>query len=205
MGFRIGFIYVALYLDRSTFGWQAVATTATMFMTLFIQRSEHRDTQANHAKLDELLRVHGDAQNRLANIALERAIQLAYVGSTLIGHCTMQLRCTALLILGLSLGGCCLSGSGCQVAASATGSDWDGLIPPPSENEAAASGARLRPKKEIMKGPVGAASAGPRLQSKDRWEQQQALDQAEEARLTRTLMICRNCEGLEPRRDDLTR
>jgi low affinity Fe/Cu permease len=28
-------------------------------MTLFIQRAEHRDTQAIHAKLDELLRTAG--------------------------------------------------------------------------------------------------------------------------------------------------
>jgi len=32
-------------------------------MTLLIQRAEHRDTQALHAKLDELLKVHGDAKN----------------------------------------------------------------------------------------------------------------------------------------------
>jgi low affinity Fe/Cu permease len=37
-------------------------------MTLFIQRSEYRDTQAIHAKLDELLRVHGEAQNSLATL-----------------------------------------------------------------------------------------------------------------------------------------
>jgi low affinity Fe/Cu permease len=37
----------------------AVATLSTWFMTLVIQRAENRDTQALHAKLDELLRVHG--------------------------------------------------------------------------------------------------------------------------------------------------
>jgi low affinity Fe/Cu permease len=37
-------------------------------MTLFIQRAEHRDTQAIQAKLDELLRVHGNARNELMNI-----------------------------------------------------------------------------------------------------------------------------------------
>jgi low affinity Fe/Cu permease len=37
-------------------------------MALFIQRSEHRDTQAIHAKLDELLRVNGDARNKLATL-----------------------------------------------------------------------------------------------------------------------------------------
>jgi low affinity Fe/Cu permease len=34
-------------------------------MTLFIQRAEHRDTQASHAKLDELLRVEGRARTEL--------------------------------------------------------------------------------------------------------------------------------------------
>jgi low affinity Fe/Cu permease len=33
-----------------------------------IQRAEHRDTQALHGKLDELLKVHGDAKNELMNI-----------------------------------------------------------------------------------------------------------------------------------------
>jgi low affinity Fe/Cu permease len=32
-------------------------------MTLLIQRAEHRDTQAIHAKLDELLRARGGARN----------------------------------------------------------------------------------------------------------------------------------------------
>jgi low affinity Fe/Cu permease len=40
-------------------------------MTLFIQRAEHRDTQAIHAKLDELLRAHGGADERLANLDRE--------------------------------------------------------------------------------------------------------------------------------------
>lgn len=53
--------YAALWslLDLSTLGWHGVATLATWAMTLFIQRAEHRDTQAIHAKLDELLRAIG--------------------------------------------------------------------------------------------------------------------------------------------------
>jgi low affinity Fe/Cu permease len=35
---------------------------------LVIQRAEHRDTQALHAKLDELLRVNGDAKNSLMTL-----------------------------------------------------------------------------------------------------------------------------------------
>jgi low affinity Fe/Cu permease len=37
-------------------------------MTLVIQRAEHRDTQAIHAKLDELLKVHVDAQDELMSV-----------------------------------------------------------------------------------------------------------------------------------------
>ena len=45
-------------MSPETFGWAAIATLATWLMTLFINRTEHRDTQALHAKLDELLRTH---------------------------------------------------------------------------------------------------------------------------------------------------
>jgi low affinity Fe/Cu permease len=41
---------------------------ATWGMTLVIQRAEHRDTQALHAKLDELLKAVGDADNDVMDI-----------------------------------------------------------------------------------------------------------------------------------------
>lgn len=56
------------FFERESFDWHAVATLATWSMTLFIQRSEHRDTQAIHAKLDELLHAQGDAQNSLTHL-----------------------------------------------------------------------------------------------------------------------------------------
>jgi low affinity Fe/Cu permease len=37
-------------------------------VTLFITRTEHRATQAIHAKLDELLRAHGEAKTELARL-----------------------------------------------------------------------------------------------------------------------------------------
>ena len=40
-------------------------------MTLFIQRAAHRDTQAIQAKLDELLRAHGEARSELAGLDAE--------------------------------------------------------------------------------------------------------------------------------------
>jgi low affinity Fe/Cu permease len=42
-----------------------VATLAVWVMTLFIQRSNRRDTLALHAKLDELLRVDVTARSEL--------------------------------------------------------------------------------------------------------------------------------------------
>lgn len=54
--------------ERDTFNWHAVATMATWFMTLFIQRAEHRDTQAIQAKLDELLHAQSTARNALTHI-----------------------------------------------------------------------------------------------------------------------------------------
>jgi low affinity Fe/Cu permease len=57
-----------LVLNPHSFDWHAFATVATWLMTLFIQRAEHRDTQAIHAKLDELLRVEGRARSELTQL-----------------------------------------------------------------------------------------------------------------------------------------
>jgi low affinity Fe/Cu permease len=64
------FLYTALWLvfDSKNFGWHGLATIATLLMTLFIQRSEYRDTQALHAKLDELLRANGEARNEITGL-----------------------------------------------------------------------------------------------------------------------------------------
>jgi low affinity Fe/Cu permease len=63
-------MFAALWflLDRDSLDWHAVATLATLFMTLVIQRAEHRDTQALQGKLDELLRVHEEARNELMRL-----------------------------------------------------------------------------------------------------------------------------------------
>ncbi len=68
--FVVVFIYVGAWLAVSpaSFDWHAVATVATWLMTLIIQRAEHRDTQAIHAKLDELLRVEGRARSELTEL-----------------------------------------------------------------------------------------------------------------------------------------
>lgn len=64
----IGYTILWIVLERETFDWHAVATLATWLMTLVITRAEHRDTQAIHAKLDELLRVHDDARSELTGL-----------------------------------------------------------------------------------------------------------------------------------------
>ena len=68
--FAIGGLYAALWyaFQPGTFDWHAVATLATLFMTLLIQRAEHRDTQAIHAKLDELLHANQTARNSLQKV-----------------------------------------------------------------------------------------------------------------------------------------
>jgi low affinity Fe/Cu permease len=48
--------------------WHSLATLATWGMTLVIQRAEHRDTQAIHAKLDELLKATRRADNEIMTI-----------------------------------------------------------------------------------------------------------------------------------------
>ena len=48
--------------------WHSFATLATWGMTLLIQRAEHRDTQAIHAKLDELLKAVGEADDELMEV-----------------------------------------------------------------------------------------------------------------------------------------
>jgi low affinity Fe/Cu permease len=70
----LAFLIVTVYglswllFEPETFNWHAIATMATWFMTLFIQRAEHRDTQATQAKLDELLHAQSRARNELTHI-----------------------------------------------------------------------------------------------------------------------------------------
>lgn len=54
--------------ERQDFNWFGVSTLIVWMMTLLIQRAEHRDTQAIHAKLDELLRAHRRASNDLSRV-----------------------------------------------------------------------------------------------------------------------------------------
>jgi low affinity Fe/Cu permease len=57
-----------LIFSPETLEWHGLATLITWMTTLFIERAEHRDTQAIHAKLDERLHVHGNAENEITQI-----------------------------------------------------------------------------------------------------------------------------------------
>jgi low affinity Fe/Cu permease len=64
----IAFTVAWLIFQPETLDWHGIATLATWTMTLFIQRAEHRDTQAIQAKLDELLRASAAARGELADL-----------------------------------------------------------------------------------------------------------------------------------------
>jgi low affinity Fe/Cu permease len=70
----LAFVAVTTYgvlwfiFDRQSIGWHGLAVLATWCMTLLIQRAEHRDTQAIHAKLDELLQAQASARRELVHI-----------------------------------------------------------------------------------------------------------------------------------------
>ena len=68
--FGILIVYAVLWFvfDRASFDWHGAATLIVWFMTLLIQRAEHRDTQALQAKMDELLHAHGRADNAMTRI-----------------------------------------------------------------------------------------------------------------------------------------
>ena len=68
--FLIWALYVVawIWVEPRTLDWHGAAALATWLMTLFIQRAEHRDTQAMHAKLDEVLKALGAARTDLRAI-----------------------------------------------------------------------------------------------------------------------------------------
>jgi low affinity Fe/Cu permease len=70
LAFAVLIAYAVLWyiFKPETLEWHGVATLATLGMTLVIQRAEHRDTQAIHAKLDEVLHALGDARNEMTKV-----------------------------------------------------------------------------------------------------------------------------------------
>ena len=63
-----GYVVTWIVVQPETLDWHGAAALFTWLMTLFIQRAGHRDTQAIHAKLDEVLKVLGDARSDLRDV-----------------------------------------------------------------------------------------------------------------------------------------
>src|SRR6266436_6563627 len=108
----------------------------------------------------------------------------------LVVRITMISKCIAFLVAALMLANCCALGNGCVPAAGSPVA-WDGLGSAPTDDT---QPLELRPKQharakgEVILGSTDAAAAEPnsRGQPKDSWEQQQAVDRADEARLKHT-------------------
>jgi low affinity Fe/Cu permease len=68
VAFLVVVAYASLWaiLSPGTLGWAGIVALATWMMTVIIQRAEHRDTQAIHAKLDHLLERISQADSGLA-------------------------------------------------------------------------------------------------------------------------------------------
>ena len=81
-GHPVAFAIVGIYalswviFKPESLDFHGVATLITWLMTLFIQRAEHRDTQAIQGKLDELLRAHGDARTELTHLDEQTAEEI---------------------------------------------------------------------------------------------------------------------------------
>jgi hypothetical protein len=103
----------------------------------------------------------------------------------------------AFLAVALLLANCCALGNGCAPASPVAGAPiaWDGLGTAPMDGTEATEPQVRKParaKREIIVGPLDAAGAGANSK-RDSWEEQQAADQDDEAKLKRKLMICQNC------------
>jgi hypothetical protein len=97
-----------------------------------------------------------------------------------------------------ALTGCCILGNGCYAPVSGIPIASDGLTAGSSDD-----GSEDKPKHilshkhdhEIIVGPLQGTSAKPnsKAQADDRWTQEQAADRDADAKLTKQLLICRNC------------
>ena len=114
----------------------------------------------------------------------------------------MILKCVAFLFAAGALAGCCVSGNGCYAPLPGTPIAWDGLGSAPTETAQATEYRQrknARSKKEIIIGPIGGVAAEPpKPEAKEAWAQQEAADRADEAKLTKQLIICRNCLPSRP-------
>ena len=127
----------------------------------------------------------------------------------------MILRCAMLLAAALTLSNCCLSSSGCNgplalnaapapttaAPVAAAPAAWDGL----SEQSATDADATVdvtplkKPARRSRAASVDAMSSQSARGSRAdlNWDDQQAADRADDARLRQKLIICKNCSASE--------
>jgi hypothetical protein len=104
----------------------------------------------------------------------------------------MKLHRVAALVVAASLGGCCLSASGCYPPGPVALSDGDGLGPAPARAAAPAPTQRLSRRAQDPGYPPRPASAPPKV-AKDQAEDEDAGLDPDDARLERKLIICQGC------------
>jgi|SRR4051812_252693 hypothetical protein len=113
-------------------------------------------------------------------------------------------RVLAFIGVALALAGCCASGSGCYAPVPGVPTAWDGTGVQPGESTTPRRQPRTaRPKTEIIVGPIEHASGASRpasstaptelSASEKALNDKDAADREADARLTKRLMICRNC------------
>ena len=106
----------------------------------------------------------------------------------------------------IALAGCCVSGTGCYAPTPGAPIAWDGLGSRPSEVSGQDVGEyvptrRSRANREIIVGPLNAATASPepksqpepKAQPEDRWTQEDAATLEADKKLTQQLKICSRC------------
>jgi hypothetical protein len=101
-------------------------------------------------------------------------------------------KCLAFVIAALALAGCCAFGTTCDVPTAGPHAAWDGLGPVSNDNARPAKVSRPREASARSTSEVHGESS---LQARDKWEQQEAVNKAEEARLSRRMIICNGCSA----------
>jgi len=107
----------------------------------------------------------------------------------------MVLKYIAPIFAVVTLSGCCASSNGCNAPLPGTPIAWDGLGSIPE------NGSGYRPKRkslrthEVVVGPLNATEVrtDSTSQSDAKWAREQAADRDADTKLTKQLVICRNC------------
>jgi hypothetical protein len=112
----------------------------------------------------------------------------------------MSRRLVFVIVAGLALSGCCL-GSGCYIQPP-TGAlaSWDGLGPLPKRHNV--KPAKVRKTSEAVASnddsPKEEELEGLRPYSKEWWAVRNAIDHADDVRVSRIIIICRDCMPSKP-------